>query len=170
MAFCTNCGAPIKEDQKFCGNCGAPINKTNEEAKEEQQSNNFNSDQQGNYNEAPGYEPISEEVFETTAKKGKLNIGMLVWAIINTVISFCSCCLPFGIIPLIFSLMTNSEDYEVSQKNRKRALVWNIVVSSLILFVTVFEIVFVVFFADEFEQWAIEYAGGYGYDVYEFYY
>ena len=31
MAYCTKCGAPLKEDDKFCPVCGAPVAKVTRE-------------------------------------------------------------------------------------------------------------------------------------------
>jgi len=31
LAFCTKCGAPLKEDDKFCPVCGAPVAKVTRE-------------------------------------------------------------------------------------------------------------------------------------------
>ena len=90
---------------------------------------------------------------------------MLVWAIANTVFSFCSCCLPIGILPLVFAIMTNNANYDVSRKNKKRALITNIIVTALIVLITVLEIVLMVLYADVLDQWLIEYSGN-SYDLY----
>jgi exosome complex RNA-binding protein Csl4 len=31
LAYCTKCGAPLKEDDKFCPVCGAPVSKVTRE-------------------------------------------------------------------------------------------------------------------------------------------
>ena len=31
MAYCTNCGSPLKDDDKFCSVCGAPVAKVTRE-------------------------------------------------------------------------------------------------------------------------------------------
>ena len=132
MAFCRNCGKELKPEHKFCGNCGEPVVKINDEYIYET-TETVTAEEQGSYNEAPVVEPIAEDVFYESAPKGKLSVGMLVWAILNTIASFSVCCVPIGVLPLIFSILTCRADYEVSQKNRKRALVWNIVATVLIV-------------------------------------
>ena len=182
MAFCKNCGAELKPEHNFCGNCGAPVKKTEEtekieitqEAEEKineeaaaQSSETLENEaasEQGTY-EAPETTPISDEVFQEPERSGKLDIAMLVWAIANTVFSFCSCCLPIGILPLVFAIMTNNANYDVSRKNKKRALITNIIVTALIVLITVLEIVLMVLYADVLDQWLIEYSGN-SYDLY----
>ena len=154
MAFCRNCGTELQDGQKFCGNCGTPVD--NFENKE-----NTNNEYQGSYEEAPKYEPISEEIF-APAPTGKLSVGMLIWAILNTVFSVCTCCLPIGVLPLVFAILTNNVDAEVSKKRRKIALICNIVVTALIVIAFVASMVITVVFAEEIDRLLVEY--GY-YDV-----
>ncbi len=140
MAFCKYCGTELGAEHKFCGGCGAPIKSSEETEKtetvvEENIENNADTEtaEQGTYENTYSAEPISEEVFEEPAKSGKLSVGMLVWSIINTVISSCVCCLPIGILPFVFSVLTKNADYDASLKNRKRALICNIISSAIIL-------------------------------------
>ena len=158
MAFCTNCGRELQAGQKFCGNCGAPV--------DEKRENNGSSDQGTYYDEAPHSEPINDEVFDAPVQTGKLSAGMLVWSIINTVFSTCMCCLPIGVLPLVFAILTNNADYEVSRKNRKIALICNIVVTSLIVLAVIVEAIISIFFA----EWINDLLAQYGYYEYGFYY
>ena len=159
MAFCKQCGAELGEENKFCGNCGAQIEKaesaseTSAEENTEKIENVENNDtyesaDQGSYEDTCKTEPISEEVFNIPEQNGKLSVGMLIWSIINTVFSFCVCCLPVGILPLVFAIMTKKEDYEKSQKNRKLALIFNIVVTSLMVISFVICAVYMILFGD----------------------
>lgn len=162
MAFCKYCGHKLEPEHKFCGGCGTQIIKetVDEDTKQAENAENIEntententksnentesnaSSEQGSY-EPPKYEPITEEVFEMPAKSGKLSVGMLVWSIINTLFSFC-CCLPIGIVPLVFAVLTNNADYDVSRKNRKRSLICNIIVSALMLLALVVIIVAII--------------------------
>ena len=152
MAFCRNCGTELQDGQKFCGNCGTPVD--NFENKE-----NTNTEYQGSYEEAPKYEPISEEIF-APAPAGKLSVGMLIWAILNTVFSACTCCLPIGVLPLVFAILTNNADPEISRKRRKVALICNIIVTALIVAYFVLTFVVIFFFPELVEQVHVE--SGYG--------
>ena len=164
MAFCKNCGAELGENNKFCGNCGAQVEKAEEIEKDEvtvneneentEKNDNTETAEQGSYEDTCTAEPISEEIFNIPEQKGKLSVGMLIWAIINTVFSFCSCCLPVGILPLIFAIMTSTPDTEKSQKNRKLALIFNAIVTALIVISIIVSVVVIIlnwdFFVKEF--------------------
>ena len=153
MAFCKYCGAELKDEYKFCGGCGAQVMNIFNEGSAENAENTENTErsgptehtenswvsEQGSYEAPQGAAPeqtpdeTPDETPEAPVQQGKLSVGMLVWSIINTVFSACMCCLPIGIAPLVFAILSGNADFEVSQKNRKRALVLNIIVSALIL-------------------------------------
>jgi len=80
MAFCKNCGSRIDDGSKFCSVCGA-----SQESTEQQQ---------------PG-EPIYNIEPVIPKASGTLNVGMLVWSIINLLM----CCMPLGIASLIMTIM-----------------------------------------------------------------
>lgn len=162
MAFCKNCGAELGEEHKFCGNCGAPVEKAEETEKNQdfvneneentENNNSTETEEQGSYEDTCRTEPCAEEVTNIPEQKGKLSVGMLVWAIINTVFSFCSCCLPVGILPLIFAIMTNTPDIEKSQKNRRLALIFNAIVTALVVISIIVSIIGMILYWDIFVE------------------
>ena len=90
----------------FCRNCGA-------EMEENQQYCVRCGAQVGGEN---GAQTVSN-------KKSELNIGMLVWSIINTVL----CCNILGIIALVFTILANGKSEEEAAQNIKVAKILNIV-------------------------------------------
>ena len=60
---------------------------------------------------------------QAAENKSTLNVGMLVWAIINMVI----CCQPAGIVALIFTLLAKYEEKVKSDKYIGIAKIFNIV-------------------------------------------
>lgn len=60
----------------------------------------------------------------------------MVWSIINTILSLCNCCIPFGLIGLFFSTQVNKKwdmgDFAGAQDSAAKARKTNIVVSVLI--------------------------------------
>ena len=115
MAFCRNCGKELGDDQTVCTGCGAPA--------------------------------VEEIKIETSAqsKKKDLNIGMLVWSLINLVL--CSQ-VAAGVIALIFTLLAKGETDEKSARYNKIAKIANIVgticAAVLVLFLVVFYIFMII--------------------------
>ena len=118
MAFCRNCGTELGEEQKFCVNCGAAVEP---EIKQEDQP-------------AP-------EAPEAPKKMG-LNIKMLVWSIVNTVL----CCQILGIIALVFTILAGENaDLETAKKYLKTAKVLNIVgIACILVYILLLIVYFVV--------------------------
>ena len=110
MAFCTKCGAQIKEGANVCEFCNTPV---------EGQQNNQQNTQQQEYQQQQGYQ---QAPFNSPAQVN--NTGMIVWSIINLIL----CCLPLGIVGLIFSINAkNQPTYEQAQEHLKKAKTWNLV-------------------------------------------
>lgn len=101
MAFCKNCGSQIDDGSKFCSICGT------EQENTEQQSDN------------PVYtEPVTKKA------SGNLNIGMLVWSIIDLLM----CCMPLGIVSLIMTIMAqNAATAEDEAGKLKTAKICNLI-------------------------------------------
>jgi uncharacterized membrane protein YvbJ len=97
MAFCKNCGAELPNDAKFCTSCGAPAQE----------------------NETVTATPVVNETVytETPAPKERtLNVGMLVFSIINTAL----CCWVFGIIAIIMTVLAKSADTDEDESRKLR--------------------------------------------------
>lgn len=102
MAFCKNCGSQIDDGSKFCSVCGA-----NQESPEQQQTN----------------EPIYTAPV-TPKASGTLNVGMLVWSIIDLLM----CCMPLGIVSLIMTIMAqNAASAQEEASKLKTAKICNLI-------------------------------------------
>ena len=102
MAFCKNCGSQIDDGSKFCSICGAAQENT------EQQNS-----------ATPVYtEPVTQKA------SGNLNVGMLVWSIIDLLM----CCMPLGVVSLIMTIMAqNAATAEEEAGKLKTAKVCNLI-------------------------------------------
>lgn len=108
MAFCSNCGTKLEENAKFCSSCGASTETSSEavSAPVEQAT-----------------EILSAEPAPAKAS-GTLNMGMLIWAIINLV----SCCMPLGIAGLLFTIFAkDAPSAEEEAKKLKTAKTCNLI-------------------------------------------
>ena len=79
MAFCSKCGQQVKENTSFCPSCGSAIKRTSEA-----NQNIQNYSQQNSNNSLPPN-------------------NYLVWSILVTIL----CCLPFGIVAIVYSSKVN---------------------------------------------------------------
>jgi uncharacterized membrane protein YvbJ len=122
MAFCKNCGNELPNDAKFCTSCGAPAQE----------------------NETVKATPVVNETVytETPAPKERtLNVGMLVFSIIN--IALC-CGVVFGIISLIMTILAKNADTDESERSKlKTAKILNIIG---IIITSVYVLLYVVIF------------------------
>ena len=113
MAFCTNCGKQLDENAKFCLACGTPTAQTENST---------------TTNTAPVEDatiaPVEEAVPAPAKASGVLNMGMLVWAIINLI----SCCTPLGIAGLILTILAkDAPSAEEEAKKIKTAKTCNLI-------------------------------------------
>lgn len=131
---CIKCYQEIPDDSKFCPHCGAqqpekePVYTETAEQREPentaQQAQNWGQQYQQN---GPVYQ--SEPVYQSSYQQGtEINwIPYLVLSIISTV----CCCLPFGIVAIVFAAKINSSvnagDYAAAEKAAKTAKIWIIV-------------------------------------------
>ena len=124
MAFCKNCGNELPDDAKFCTSCGPPAQE----------------------NETVEATPVVNETVytETPAPKERtLNVGMLVFSIINTAL----CCQVFGIIAIIMTILARTADTDETEHSRlKTAKTLNILGVILGFVISVAYFVFVVIF------------------------
>ena len=122
MAFCKNCGNELPDGAKFCTSCGAPAQE----------------------NETVEATPVVNETVytETPAPKERsLNVGMLVFSIINTAL----CCSVFGIIAIIMTILARTADTDEGENSKlKTAKTLNILGVILGFVISVAYFVFVV--------------------------
>ncbi len=115
MAFCRKCGSELTEGQLFCTKCGEPV---------EVMNNNNTSE--------PAPAPV---------EKAKLNVGMLVWSIINML-----CCgTVVGIVALVFTIMADNQPIEKANGYLKVAKILNIVATALAAVIVVIYIIWIIF-------------------------
>jgi uncharacterized membrane protein YvbJ len=123
MAYCKNCGNRLEDGSKFCSSCGTRVS----EAAQEEQTQQ----------ETPVSEPIQEESlgFDSTPKaSGNLNVGSLVWSIINLAL----CCMPLGIASLIMTVLAkDAPSAEDEEKKLKIARICNLIatISCVVFFI-----------------------------------
>lgn len=138
---CIKCYQEIPDGSKFCPHCGAqqpeagsvhPESGTEAvvsqpEAAQTNESEN-SAQQTDNYGQQYQYQQ-SGPVYQSSYQQGtQINwIPYLVLSIISTV----CCCLPFGIVAIVFAAKINSAvsagDYEAAEKAAKTAKIWIIV-------------------------------------------
>ncbi len=103
MAFCKNCGTQLDENANFCPSCGAA------------------------QSPVPPAEPIVEQPAQAPAPQkasGILNVGQLVWSIINLV----ACCTPLGLAALIITILAkDAPTAEEESKKLKTAKTCNLI-------------------------------------------
>lgn len=138
---CKNCYQEIPDGSKFCPHFGAKQNEVQPNAEQENAVKNDPVQATGaakttenatGYQDAAGYQNNSgyQNVtgYQNNGQKPEINyVPYLVLSIISTV----CCCLPFGIVGIVFSVKINSAlnagNYEEAAQNAKMAKIWTIV-------------------------------------------
>ena len=138
---CKNCYQEIPDGSKFCPHCGAKQNEVQPNAEQENAVKNDPVQATGaakTTENATGYQDVSgyqnnggyQNVtgYQNNGQKPEINyVPYLVLSIISTV----CCCLPFGIVGIVFSVKINSAmnagNYEEAAQNAKMAKIWTIV-------------------------------------------
>lgn len=138
---CKNCYQEIPDGSKFCPHCGAKQNEVQPNAEQENAVKNDPVQATGaakttenavGYQDVSGYQNNSgyQNVtgYQNNGQKPEINyVPYLVLSIISTV----CCCLPFGIVGIVFSVKINSAmnvgNYEEAAQNAKMAKIWTIV-------------------------------------------
>ena len=143
---CTNCYQEIPDGSRFCPHCGAKQPEPAAQTETDQSASDAystytqtNSTQQDTQYQDPnaqnyGYDyqnsqyqtpPVYQSAYEP--EKPINWVPYLVLSIISTV----CCCLPFGIVGIVFSVKINSAlnagNYEEAAQNAKMAKIWTIV-------------------------------------------
>ena len=138
---CKNCYQEIPDGSKFCPHCGAKQNEVQPNAEQENAVKNDPVQATGaakttenatGYQDAAGYQNNrgyqNVTGYQNNGQKPEINyVPYLVLSIISTV----CCCLPFGIVGIVFSVKINSAlnagNYEEAAQNAKMAKIWTIV-------------------------------------------
>ena len=138
---CKNCYQEIPDGSKFCPHCGAKQNEVQPNAEQKNAVKNDpvqatgaakTTENAAGYQDAAGYQNNSgyQNVtgYQNNGQKPEINyVPYLVLSIISTV----CCCLPFGIVGIVFSVKINSAmnagNYEEAVQNAKMAKIWTIV-------------------------------------------
>ena len=108
MAYCSNCGVKLEENAKFCLACGTKADGAVETVESVE----------------PEIPTPVETIPEPPKASGNLNVGMLVWSIINMVI----CCTPIAVPALIMTILAKTASYaEEEVKKIKTAKTLNII-------------------------------------------
>ena len=107
--FCKECGTQNSDDAKFCSRCGSKLKEDESTGGESYSNSNYqgnnnvngkngeNGENQGNFqNRNSGYNNYNGP---------RPNIpNYLVWSILSTIF----CCLPFGIVAIVYASKVNS--------------------------------------------------------------
>lgn len=114
MAFCKNCGAELKEEDKFCPSCG--------------------SEQAAENTTEPVFENVPPIADIPAKASGQLNVGFLIWSILNILF----CCMPLAIVSLIMTVTApNAATAEDEKKKLKTAKICNLIatIGSAVFFI-----------------------------------
>ena len=154
--YCNKCGNQIAEDQKFCPFCGEAVVKAAEETPvtEEPQAEETPVVEEAPKAEEPKVEPtVVDANGAPVVEKPKLNVGMLIWSIINTVLGCCGSCPTYcctsvnailGIVALVMTILAKTGAPEKAEKKLKIAKILNLV-STILLVVGVIGFVVLTF-------------------------
>ena len=124
MAFCSNCGKQLEENAKFCPACGTKTETSGETA------------------EIPVEQAFATETPAPAKASGKLDLQMLIYSIINTVIL----CLPLGIASLILTILAkDAPTAEEEAKKLKTAKTCNIIGTLIACTIVLIFVLFCIF-------------------------
>ncbi len=110
MAFCPYCGSMHESQTKFCENCGAGLQEN-----------------------APAKTFSPEPPVQSTRS---LHVGQLIWSILNLIV----CCMPFGILSLVFVLKAKeAPNDDIASGHLDKASLFNIIgTAAFMLYIIVF--------------------------------
>jgi hypothetical protein len=121
--FCSKCDAQIADGSRFCGHCGANLESGNQSA----QQQNYEPPQQGYDVPQSGYGQPQPEYYvppqqgDVPPRPGNL----LAWSILSTIF----CCVPFGIVAIVYSAKVNPlwdfGDFVGAKDAADKARTWN---------------------------------------------
>lgn len=128
--FCPKCGGKLEEGQQYCAKCCTNASEIAEQ---------------------PVATPAAEEpeVVEAVVVQPKLN----TWLVPSILVTAC-CCLPFGIVGIIFASKASSAlkvgNYEEASQNAAKAKMWTLI--GLGIGIVTNAIAFIINFAAVFSQ------------------
>ena len=157
---CTNCYQEIPDGSRFCPHCGAKQPEPAAQTETDQSASDAystytqtNSTQQDTQYQDPnaqnyGYDYQNSQyqtppVYQSSYEPEKpINwVPYLVLSIISTV----CCCLPFGVVAIVFAAKINSSvsagDYEAAEKAARTAKIWIIVAVAVGIVWNIFQMV-----------------------------
>lgn len=149
---CIKCYQEIPDGSKFCPHCGAQQpeagtvhaeNETVDAVKQPETGSTYGTEDFSRQYQQSGPVYQSEPVYQSSyQQETKINwIPYLVLAIISTV----CCCLPFGIVAIVFAAKINSAvsagDNEAAEKAARMAKIWIIVAVVVGIFWNIIQLV-----------------------------
>lgn len=126
MAFCGKCGSEIGNDNVFCPKCGALQEQATGAGPEssQQPGQPYMANPQPSQQPYQQYTPQPSQSYNqqnnTSYQSQKLvdNTGILIWSILTALF----CCMPLGIVGIVFSIQANKEtSFEGAQNKLKNA-------------------------------------------------
>lgn len=128
MKICPKCGTQLPDTMDYCHQCGFVFSNSNSGRQFHYEGNQTPPNYQQNYS---GYNPPSGGSFSgnegPSASLGGMKLTetqLMVWSIIDLI----CCCLPFGVIALIFTMNAKKEPTkELQDKKLQTALLMCII-------------------------------------------
>ena len=130
MNTCPKCGSVLPNGAQFCPECSCDLSK-------------YPSDPLTQSSYTPTYQSPANTTYSANGTQ-KNSTGLMVWSIINLV----CCCLPLGIVGLVFTLTAKNEPTpEAQEKKLKNAMTCNIIGTIVGIVVDILYFVFGIFSA-----------------------
>lgn len=137
---CVNCYQEIPEGSKFCPHCGAqqPDNPGADYGNTQADSSASQTAYSAQGESQPQYQSQNNQyqtppVYQSSYEPEK-PINWVPYLVLSIITTLC-CCLPFGIVGIVYSAKinsaVNSRDWEAAQKAAKTAKIW-IIVSAVV--------------------------------------
>lgn len=116
MTTCPNCQSPIPDGAQFCPRCGMANPAFGQQAPHD------------GFAGTPHTPPPHAGAYGHGGAVGPEIPNYLVQSILVTIFTLCTCCIPIGVIPLIFSFQVNSKkqagDFAGAAEASRKAKMW----------------------------------------------